>query len=342
MCPTVTSEYMSDHNFTVYAMKLQPGGAGSSTDPYGFCRDESIVGVGWKPGEQTYESVEEVHSAFQQKAERRSEQGKETEEILSDGRLNTALRYILREMDAGDFVWVNDGNEFAICKIVGDWEVAQNLSEEEKDRYQKRDIQHFRPVDWVDVPYSLVPGFVRRKFLRPFGTATEMDDGVNEDSKEVIQSLHSQQEFESNQSLDRETIAKKIEEAEADRIFDILGPDETEEIVLNYLQSEGWRIDISSSGDTQAVIECEMRREENGNSVLGYLQVKTGSAGVDLDTYERYADSGQMIFFVQKGLDTQNRQNMHSLDLETIHKYMVTDINYLPTEPLLKLDFSLK
>lgn len=169
-----------------------------------------------------------------------------------------------------------------------------------------------------------------------------MDEGVNEDSKEIIRSLHSQQEFESDRSLNREAIAEKIGQAEADRVFDLLGPNETEEIVLNYLQSEGWRIDISSAGDTQAVIECEMRREKDGNSVLGYLQVKTGSAGVDLDTYERYADAGQMIFFVQKGLDTQDRQNMHSLDLETIHEYMVTDINYLPTEPLLKLDFSLQ
>lgn len=143
---------MSDLDFTVYAMKLQPGGADPSTDPYGFCRGESVVGVGWKAGEQTYESVEEVHQAFQQKAERRAEQGKETEEILSDGRLNASLRYILKEMEVGDFVWVNDGNEFAICKITGGWEVAQNLSEEEKQRYQKRDIQHFRPVNWVDVP----------------------------------------------------------------------------------------------------------------------------------------------------------------------------------------------
>jgi len=332
---------MVEMDFTVYAMKLQPGGAAPSTEPYEFCREESIVGVGWNPGDQTYNTVKEIHEAFRQKAARRSEQGKETEEILSDGRLNTALRYILKEMDSGDFVWVNDRNEFALCKVLDEWEVAQNLSTEERERYQRRDIQHFRPVDWVDIPYSLVPGFVRRKFLRPFGTTSEMDKGINEDSKQIIQSLHSQQEFESDRSLDRTTIAKKLEQTETDRVFDILGPNETEEIVFNYLQSNGWRIDISSTGDTQAVIECEMTREEEGSSVLGYLQVKTGSAGVDLASYEKYADAGEMIFFVQKGVDVKDRQNMHAIDPETIHEYMVTDINYLPSEPLLKLDFSL-
>lgn len=332
---------MSELDFTVYSMKLQPGGAAPSTDPYGFCREESIVGVGWKAGEGPFETVEEIHNAFKRKAERRAEEGKETEEILSDGRMNTALRYILKEMDAGDYVWVNDGNEFALCRVTGDWQVTQNLSEEEKPRYEKRDVQHFRPVDWVTIPYSLVPGFVRRKFLRPFGTASEMNKGINDESKEIIQSLHSQGEFQSDRSLDRGAIAEKIERAASDRIFDILGPSETEEIVFNYLQSKEWRIDISSAGDTQAVIECEMRREERGDSVLGYLQVKTGSAGVDPATYEKYAEAGRMIFFVQSGVDVGDRQNMHSIDPETIQEYMITDINYLPNEPLLKLDFSL-
>lgn len=332
---------MSEFDFTVYAMKLQPGGADPSTDPFGFCRNESIVGTGWKAGEGPFETVEEIHEAFKRKAERRAEEGKETEEILADGRMNTALRYILKEMDTGDYVWVNDGNEFALCRVAGDWRVTQNLPEEEKARYEKRDVQHFRPVDWVDIPYSLAPGFVRRKFLRPFGTASEMNKGINQDSKEILQSLHSQGEFESDRSLDRGTIAGKIERTAPDRIFDMLGPSETEEIVFNYLQSKGWRIDISSAGDTQAVIECEMRREESGDSVLGYLQVKTGSAGVDPDTYEKYAEAGRMIFFVQSGVDVRDRQDMHSIDLETIKEYMISDINYLPTEPLLKLDFSL-
>lgn len=333
---------MSRPDFSVYAMKLQPGGAESSTDPYEFCREESIVGVGWNPGEGSYETVEDIHEAFQRKADRRSKKGKETEEILSDGRMNAALRYILKEMDIGDYVWVNDGNEFALCRVEGDWEVAPNLPKEEKQRYYKRDVQHFRPVDWVDVPYSMVPGFVRRKFLRPFGTASKMNKGITNDSKEIIRSLHSQGEFQSNQSLDRQSISKKIERVDPNRLFDILGPDETQEIVFNYLQSEGWRIDISSTGDTQAVIECEMRREEGGKPVLGYLQVKTGSAGVDPATYEKYAEAGQMVFFIQKGIDVQDRPNMHSIDPKTIHEYMITAINYLPTEPLLKLDFSLE
>jgi len=333
---------MSKLDFTVYAIKLQPGGAEEGTDPFGFCREEEIVGVGWKAGDEAYTSVEEIHEALLQKAERRAEDGKETEEILADGRLHAPLRYILKEMEVGDYVWVNDENEFALCRVTDNWEAAPNLPEKEKQRYENRDLQHFRPVEWVDVPYSSVPGFVRRKFLRPFGTLSEMDDGINKDSKQIIKSLHAQSDFESDQTLNRDAIAEKLRKVDTDRVFDILGPEETEEIIFNFLQSKGWRIDISSTGDTQAVIECEMRREEKDNSVLGYLQVKTGSAGVDPSTYEKYANAGQMIFFVQKGLDVDDRQNMESIEPNTILEYMISDINYLPTEPLLKLDFSLE
>lgn len=332
---------MAELNFTVYAMKLQPGGAESSTEPCEFCRSESIVGVGWKAGEGPYDTVDEIHEALLEKKRERSEQGKNTEEILSDGRLNAPLRYVLKEMDVGDFVWVNEGNDFALCRVTGDWEVAQNLPREDQQRYERCDIQHFRPVEWVDIPYSLVPGFVRRKFLRSFGTANEFNKGVNQDSKHLLKSLHSTEKFEQGGSLDRDNIARKLERSSTSRVFNILGPSETEEIVFNYLQSEGWRIDISSTGDSQPVIECEMRREEENDSILGYLQVKTGSAGVTLSSYEKYADKGRMIFFVQDGVDVEERENMYSLDPEMIHEYMVTDINYLPPEPLLKLDFSL-
>jgi hypothetical protein len=333
---------MSDLDFSVYAMKLQPGGAEESTNPYEFCRNEGVIGVGWKPGDETYETVDEVHQAFKRRMDRRSEDEFNTEEILSDGRMNAALRYIFKEMDIGDYVWVNEGNEFALCRVDGTWEVASNLSDDRRERYQRRDVQNFRPVDWVDVPYSLIPGFVRRRFSLPFGTATEMDQGINEDSKQILHSLHSQKDFDSDNTLDQETISEKIEQAETDQIFNILGPRETQEIVFNYLQAKGWRIDFSSTGDSQATIECEMRREKGGDSVLGYLQVKTGAASVDPENYTRYADAGQMIFFVQSGVDVKDQENMSSIRPETIHEYIVSDINFLPSEPLLKLDFALE
>lgn len=329
-------------DFDVYAMKLQPGDADDGTNPYEFCKQEEVIGVGWHIERgRTYETVEDVYDQHYKVAQRRAEEGKDVTRLLADNRLETAIRYILKKVDEGDYVWVNEGSDFALCR-AREWDVLPNLPEEKADEYDKRDIQNFRYVDWVDIPYALVPGYVRRKFSRPFGTICEMDKGINDDSKAVIESLHSHEELDTEDSLNRKHIAEKISAADTQRVFDVLGPTETEDIVLSYLQSEGWRIIKSSTSDSEAKIECEMRREENGESVLGYLQVKTGDAGLNPDSYQEYADAGEMIFFLESGVDVEGRDSMSKITPEEIHEYIVSDVNYLPNEPLLKLDFALE
>ncbi|WP_439028074.1 hypothetical protein [Haloarchaeobius sp. DT45] len=332
---------MTDTDFSVYGMKLQPGAAEAGTDPFEFCKQEGVVGVGWGLDRRQFDTLDEVIENHREIRERRIEQGKEAGRVLQDGRLNAALRHVLENMEPGDFVWVNEKNKFALCKIESDWAVSSNLSDEEFERFHKRDIQNFRHVDWVDIPYSLVPGYVRRKFSRPFGTLKRMNTGIDEDSKQVILALHSQGELASDRSLDREQIAKKLATHEPERVFNILGSDETEDIVISYLQSEGWRIIKSSTSSSQADIECEMRKERHGQSVAGYLQVKTGDASLDPDTYEKYSSDGEMIFFVQSGVDVENHNNMSALAPKKIYDYMVSDYNYLPSDSLLKLDFAL-
>lgn len=330
-------------SFTVYAMKLQPGGADPDTNPFAFCRSEEIIGVGWAVDYSTeYDSVEQVYKGHEKVVQHRADQGKSTERILADGRLKAPIRYILKGVDKGDYVWVNENDQFALCRVESDWRVTPNLEDDVAEQYNERDIQQFRDVDWIDIPYSLVPGYVRRKFSRPFGTAVEMDDGITQGSKEVIKSLHAQENLSSENDLNRSRVAEKVERADTERVFDILGPMETEDIVISYLQSKGWRIIKSSTSESEAEIECEMRREEAGESVLGYLQVKTGSAGVYPEAYNEYAEAGQMIFFVQSGVDVEDKENMTAITPETIHEYMVTDYNYLPNESLLKLDFALE
>lgn len=334
---------MTELDFKVYGMKLQPGDAQEDANPFEHCQDEEIIGVGWGlDNDRSYGSFKEVYDYHKAVYQDRIEQGKKGTRLNQDGRLTAALRYILDEIEVGDYVWVNEGNRFALCKVNGGWELTAHLSGEEQETFKKNDIHHYRSVDWVNLPYSLVPGYVRRKFSGRFGTLNELDSGINEDSKEVIKALHSQGNLKSDSALDRHQIGNKIRRADSERLFNILGGDETEDIVLSYLQSEGWRIIKSSTSNSQAKIECEMRTEQDGESVLGYVQVKTGDAGVNPDTYEEYTEDGKMIFFVQSGVNVEGRERMSAIDSKTIHEYMASSYNYLPNETLLKLDFALK
>lgn len=329
---------MSNTDFAVYGMKLQPGDIEGTFE---FCQSESIVGVGWGLENKSYNSISEVKATHQDVVDKRNEKGKEIQRMNKDGRLYAPIRYILKDIEKGDYVWVNEGNKFALCKVQSDWNVTPNLDKETADQYSQYGIHHFRDVEWTDISYSLVPGFIRRKFSRRYGTLKEMDDGINEKSKLVMEALHGKDESVSDSSLDRVTIANKIKNTDAKQVFDILGPDETEDIVISYLQSKGWRIIKSSTDSSQAKIECEMRREKNGGSVLGYLQVKTGSAGVDPTTYKEYAESGEMIFFVESGVDVKDHDGMSEITPGTIQDYIIDNYNYLPNESMVKFDFML-
>jgi hypothetical protein len=334
---------VTELDFKVYGMKLQPGDAQEDADPFELCQNKEIIGVGWRlDNDRSYDSFEEVYDYHKTVYQDRIEQDKKGTRLNQDGRLTAALRYILNEIEVGDYVWVNEGNQFALCKVNGDWELTAHLSGEEQDTFKKNDIHHYRSVDWVNIPYSLVPGYVRRKFSGRFGTLNELDSGINEDSKEVIKALHSQGDLKSDSALDRHQIGNKIRRANSERLFDILGGDETEDIVLSYLQSEGWRIIKSSTSNSQAKIECEMRTEQDGESMPGYVQVKTGDAEVNPDSYEEYTEDGKMIFFVQSGVNVEGREGMSAIDSKTIHEYMSSNYNYLPNETLLKLDFAFK
>jgi len=333
---------MSNMDFSVYGMKLHPGDADAGSKPFEFCKRESIVGVGWSlDNDREFGTIEEVYEYHKEVYNRRVSNGKKGTRLNEDGRLTAAIRYILKEMEIGDYVWVNKQNQFALCKVTSDWRVTANLSGKQQAEYDKRDLQQFRVVDWIDVPYSLVPGYVRRKFSGRFGTLNQMKSGISKESKQVIEAIHSQGDLESDSSLERELIGDKIARADTKRIFDILGSSETEDIVISYLQSEGWRIIKSSTSNSQAEIECEMRKEENGVSIAGYLQVKTGAASLNPGSYTEYAEDGEMIFFVQSGLDVDDKDRMSVIDPETLHEYMSNEYNYLPNEPLLKLDFAL-
>ena len=259
--------------------------------------------------------------------------------MLDSGKLRAGLRYILDEVDIGDFVWVNEGNEFALCKVTSDWEVIYNLPESEFDRYSDRDIIHFREAEWNTVPYAFVPGYVRRGFLGPMGTMRNLE--LDEGQKRVIKSLYSHEDLNSDTSLNRKEIAQKVGETKTGRVYDILGSSEVEDIVISHLQSKGWRVIKSSTGKSQAKIECEMRTEEDGEPVLGYLQVKTGNSSLDPATYEDKAEAGEMIFFVESGIDVSEKDSMTAIEPSEIHEYIVEEYNYIPNECMLRLDFAL-
>jgi len=333
-------------NFTVYAIKLQPAG---ETGFFQACREAEVIGTGWDP-QQPSDSPAEI-----ERAHKKIGQDPEHDRITNNGDLRHELRYIVKGMNDGsgdspsDYVWVNEGSEFALCKVISECTTSHNISESLEKKLTNENstqIHNIRHVEWTDVPVEFVPGYVKRKFTGRFGTLNKMKKGIDDDAKEVIRKLHSVDDFDSERTIDLEALDSKLETIEVGKLFSIVDADDTEELVLDYLQSNGWRITKYSTGDSQAKYECEFRRVMDGKRQAGFVQVKSGDASLNPKEYVDLADQGQVFLFSSPGDDGQQRLSVNqngitAIDPEDLADYLRRNVRWLPTPTLLRLSFSL-
>lgn len=334
---------MIDTDFDVYAMTLQPGGAGEGADPYRFCRNKKIVGVGWNDldsvvDELSFESLDDVRTAHQRKYENRKQQGKDWP-VKKNGDLHTKLGYIF-QMEVGDFVWVKEEDQYSLCKITGEWEIMYNL--DDYDAYKYNDIVHFRPVNWTDVPLEIVPGYVENNFVGSKQPICKFRTGINEDSKEILYRMHSG-EIDGSEILDKKRVSKQVAEADTEHIFEILTQDEIENLVIQYMNEETkWSI-TGQRKSSKPKVECEFRQSEDGiKTNIAYLQVKSGKQSLNPETYEKYAKNGRQIyFFVESGVSVEGRENMSKITPEEVARFISEKPGLIPEQPLLRLDLFL-
>lgn len=121
-------------NFSVYRLKIQSDEAASDADPYEFCKERDIIGIGWNYNRERFlddEDFERIDAVPDQETaiDRHNEIADKYREVKDDdftptrvkqnGDLRAPLRYMISEMEEGDHVWVNEGSEFAVCQVDG-------------------------------------------------------------------------------------------------------------------------------------------------------------------------------------------------------------------------------
>lgn len=332
-------------DFTVYAIKLQPNG---ETGFFEACREEEVIGTGWDPKESC-DSPEEIETAH-----RRVHEHVDHKRVTKGGKLYHPIRYIVKGMKDGsgdepaDFVWVNEGAEYALCKVTSECTTSHDVSNELEQKLTNENgtqIHDIRHVEWTDVPVEFVPGYVKRKFTGQFGTLKKFDKGVDEDAKRVIKQLHAVDDFDNERAIDFEELESRLEAMDTGKLFSILDADDTEELVLDYLQADGWRITKYSTGDSQAKYECELRRATDGSREVGFVQVKSGDASVDPTEYDELAEQGQVYLFSSPDDDGEkqlevSRENITSIDPGALAGHLQENLQWLPTPTLLRLSFS--
>lgn len=318
--------------FNVYKMRLDPGDADEGTDPFEFCKDEEVIGVGHRIyADRSYETLDQVKQAhWEYEAEYYDPNNRSR--FNNDETLDHELSYILEDMEEGDYVWVNRGNRYALCRVSGDWEVMPNVSQEDRERYDAHDIQNFREAEWSEIPYFAVPGFVRSHFSGPFGTIKRMRTGVNHSTRDLIERLFEQDEYDQRDKFNLDAIEAYIDEATTQELTDLLGPIGTEDLVLLYLQSNGWKLVGSSMSKNQAEIECEMHRGDE----VGYVQVKSGNATIDPSDFEDY--EGTVYLFAGDDMDLGSYESICQISADDVFTYLRENTEEAPHEVLSEIE----
>lgn len=267
---------------TLWKLTIAPyGKTDPEADSFAFCRERSIVGVGW-----TFDSRprhwSEVEAAFWA-----------TNWATKPRSYPRALRIFSERVKEGDHVWVYDKDDrtYYVCHVTGGWQYKQGSP------WDEHDIHNFFPAIWRAVRQDLVPGIVRRRMTMP-GAAMIITDDEH-------WCRYSQLVFEEGNDLPSEVdsdrlraLAIRLASLAPTEVFRVLDQDETEDLVGLFLQEQGWRMLKSSSYRSQRDVECIMRRAVDGEGETCAYQVKSGETiTINSKDYEHLHNLGTIFVF---------------------------------------------
>lgn len=319
-----------DEQPTIWALKIQPNSADDDAIPYEFCKqhDPPIIGTGWGL-DKRYDSPEAALSAHKKVGN------------TSRSNVRFSIRGIVQIASVGDFVWINEGSEYALCRIESDWK-QQPVAKDRADGWTKNDIHNYREATWEVIDPEFVPGYVKRYFASPqTRTFSRPKGGKNNSSKRYAREVFQENPSNYDDILDLHAVRNLIEDSDVSNIFDLLGPIETEDVVIDHLQSEGWHVVKSSTSRAQPGIECVLRRAVD-EPEAGYVQVKTGSASVNFDQFRGLSESATVFIHQFEEPEETLPAGMKWISPTEVANHLGSNTGLMPPHLIKKLEIGLK
>ncbi|WP_158293607.1 restriction endonuclease [Halorubrum sp. GN12_10-3_MGM] len=251
------------------------------------------------------------------------------------------IRAMIQRASGEDYVWVNEGSEYALCHIESDWK-QHPVSTDETDEWTRNDIHNYRDATWRIIEPALVPGYIKRYFAAPrVPTMARPKGGKTESAKRYTTELFNENPDQITEFVDLAKVTEQVEKNDLSRVFDLLDPVETEDIVIDYLQSQGWHVVKSSTSRAQPGIECVLRRVES-EPETAYAQVKSGSSSVNVEELENLTDDATVYIHQYEEPAAALSENIVWVSPTQIQNHIVANPGYLPSHTLFKLQLGLE
>ncbi len=287
----------------IYRIHLKPQND-KKENPFKFCKQKSIVGIGWPLDEENLEKF---------KKESNFENYKKL--VLEQYNKDTGLKKAINcysEIEKDDLIWARDrDNIFYICRVTGKWEYSY-----ENDN-KVNDIFSYFPVEYVKVgTVEEVPGKVVNSFR----------------ANATLQRIHGESIFEMTKKIyNKKSNNKLYEIKKIEDFLNFLLPEDVEEIVSLYLQLEkNYLIYTSTNKINTAKYEFVMISRDGKEKCC--IQVKTGNTTLDPENYIYLTENNVKVYlFTLEGYKRENINNVICLKKEEILDFIKNNKEILPS-----------
>lgn len=292
----------------LFRIHIRPsGGTDDMFATFEYCLENGVLGVGWRVEGLANTEIWEV---YEQAAL----------PVYGAHRELQQPRYICDNVEPGDLVWTrNPDGRYYLARVTAGWNYWTTPEGQEGDI----DIANVFRCDFCEVALDAVPGRVVSSFAGPFKS---------------IQQINDRRVRAYSQALWNRCAVKKVYEvdtAEYPDIFAMLDPEETEDLVFLYLQSQGWYVVPNSRKRNTLRFEFMLTHSKTGEKAL--TQVKTGNVRINADCY---ANDPQRIFLFQsnKYYDGQCADNVECISRRELADFLRDQIHLFPESFRIKLN----
>lgn len=306
-------------DFDLWGMQIDTAGE----DSFSFCKKNGYIGVGWmlEKGVDKRGRIKEIYEGER-------------------GKFHTGAKSLIKRVSVGDFVWLKDSNDYYLAKVTSDWK--QKPKGEQP--WTTHDIGFYRDANWreTNIDESAVPGFVIRYFAGRPGTMKKLRTGVNIYSKRYTVHLFNHGEPSDGEGIEKmsKKVANSIDPSNTS-LLDVFGPRELEDIVLVYLQSQGWRVITSSRPKARNLVECTLHRHSDTERETAYVQVKSGGGKVDVEDYYKLISDDTKVFIHQRDELKIGEEDMEYISPSDLLEYLGENIFEFDSMTIHKLAFAL-
>ena len=286
------------------------------------CKDKSLVGIGWSG---SYENQQPNDYA-------------DAERLIKDrfGKMPKVLKRFMEEIRKGDHVWLHKNGKYYLCEIEDEHLI---YGKDIDSNFLEYDLGHAKTAKWVEIPSYLVSGKIQRGVI-----AQRMLQRINVTKEELDYNQFIFKELSSNPKwnpvIDESKLSSLIKGLSEEAIFDLMTPDDVEDVIASYLQSkERWVITKSTCFRSKPTYEFSMLNKKGEKALV---QVKSGSYPDPLapSNYEKDTTNNTYVYLFSTNKSPypgSQFPNVRILEKSEIFKWVVQNMWSLTYPLKLKL-----